>query len=62
MALGPGQPQPNIPATCVRAQQYASAIFVSFSFPSHKGKFGAFKKKILIRFFYFFKLRGSEIA
>jgi len=61
----PDWPQHDCPASCVVAQQYSSATFVSLHFHSHKQKFSLHFKMVLfqIKFlFYFLKLHKSETA
>jgi hypothetical protein len=53
--MEPDRLQRGRPATCVIAQQYSSAIFVSFAFHSRKEKVGApLKKRHRLNLFLFF--------
>jgi hypothetical protein len=55
--MQPDRPQRGSPASCVIAQQYYSATFVSLRLLFRKKKFGALLKTLLLLFFAFKKLR-----
>jgi len=46
--MEPDRPLRDRPVTCVIAQQYSSAIFVSLRFHCRREKFGDFKKNLFI--------------